>query len=65
MAVTRTKLGFIESLNLGGGKLSDFFSFIAEKLNNFKTLSIGEQVSYLIIGGGLLLILISIMLFII
>lgn len=45
-------------------QLNDFFSFIGEKLKNFKNLSLGEQISYCCIGAGLLLILISIVLFV-
>ncbi len=45
--------------------LEAFFSFLAGKLRNFPNLTLGEQISYSSIGGGLLLILIAIVLFIV
>jgi hypothetical protein len=43
----------------------DFFSFVGNKLGNFKELSLGEQIAFGCIGAGLILILISIVLFIV
>ena len=40
-----------------------FFTFIGGKLSNYKNLSVGEQVSYLLAGLGLVLIFISVVLF--
>lgn len=45
-------------------KLNSFFTFIINKLKNFKNLTLGEQISYSSIGAGLLLIITSIVLFI-
>ena len=42
----------------------DFFTFIAGKLKNFRSLTLGEQISYCSVGAGLLLIIISVVLFI-
>jgi len=44
--------------------INAFVNFIVEKLKNFKILSIGEQVSYSTIVTGLILILVSLILFI-
>jgi len=40
-----------------------FFAFIGNKLKNFKNLTLGEQIAYSVIIAGLLLIIISIILF--
>ncbi len=56
-------MGFQDTLNDFNQKITDFFSSIGDKLQNFKNLSPGEQVSFGCIGVGLLLILISIVLF--
>ncbi|MBI4980180.1 hypothetical protein HZC30_01315 [Candidatus Woesearchaeota archaeon] len=56
-------MSFQDTLNDFNQKISDFFSFIGNKLQNFKELSVGEQVSFGCIGVGILLILISIVLF--
>lgn len=42
-----------------------FFSFLAGKLRNFPNLTLGEQISYGSIGGGLLLILVAVVLFVV
>ncbi|MEK6950467.1 MAG: hypothetical protein AABX13_01965 [Nanoarchaeota archaeon] len=45
--------------------ITNFFSFIGGKLSNFRNLTLGEQLSYGSIGGGLLLILVAVVLFIV
>ena len=45
------------------GRVGDFFSFIANKLAHFNTLSRGEQVSYSAVGVGLVLVLVALVLF--
>jgi hypothetical protein len=44
--------------------ITDFTSFIVDKLKNFKNLTLYEQISFGGISGGLFLIFISIILFI-
>jgi hypothetical protein len=56
---------FKAQLNQINEKINSFFTFIGNKLKNFKNLSIGEQISYPSIGLGTLLILTSLILFII
>jgi hypothetical protein len=46
-------------------QINSFFSFVGEKLKNYKNLTLGEQVAYPTIGVGLVLILTSLVLFII
>lgn len=48
-----------------GKRISGFLNFIRGKLKHFKNLTLGEQISYSSIGAGLLLILISLVLFIV
>ena len=45
--------------------INEFFSFIGNKLKNFKRLSLGEQIAYCCVGMGLVLILVSIVLFVV
>ena len=45
-------------------KTGMFFSFIGGKLHQYQSLTLGEQISYPAIGLGLLLVLISVVLFI-
>jgi hypothetical protein len=52
-------------LNMLNQKMNDFSNFVVGKLQNFKTITLGEQISYVSVGTGFLLILISIVLFII
>lgn len=56
-------MSFQDTLNDFSQKIGDFFSFIGDKLRNFKSLSMVEQVSFGCIGVGILLILISVVLF--
>lgn len=46
-------------------KISDFFRFIGVKLQNFKNLTLGEQISFGVVGVGIVLILISMVLFVV
>ena len=43
--------------------VGDFFSFIADRLAHFNTLSRGEQASYVVVGVGIILVLVSLVLF--
>ncbi|HLD72684.1 MAG TPA: hypothetical protein VJA23_03795 [Candidatus Nanoarchaeia archaeon] len=52
----------INSINI---QFNLFLTFLLKKLQNFKNLTLGEQISYCSFGGGLLLVMISIILFII
>ncbi len=45
-------------------QVSEFFTFINDKLNHFSELTRGEQVSYISIGFGVLLMLVSMFLWI-
>ena len=58
-------MGFKEQINQINQKINQFVNFIINKLANFKDLSLGEQIAYPAIGLGLLLLLISIVLFVI
>ena len=54
-----------QSLDQMNQKINAFFSFVGNKLKNFKNLTLGEQISYCSIGAGLLLMLVSTVLFVI
>ena len=54
-----------EQINHFNQQINQLFSFVGNKLKNFKNLTLGEQISYAVIGCGLFLILLSIILFII
>jgi len=45
-------------------RIASFFSFISTKITHFKSLTLGEQISFLLVGAGLVLMLISVILFI-
>jgi len=45
-------------------QLNGFIGFVNGKLNNFKNLSLGEQIAFSCVGLGIVLILASVMLFI-
>jgi hypothetical protein len=47
-----------------GIQVNEFLNFVNSKLNNFASLSIGEKVSYPLVGLGIILMLISLILFI-
>jgi hypothetical protein len=54
-----------ERLGIFNQNINQFFNFVGSKLKNFKNLTLGEQISYALIGCGLFLILVSFVLFII
>lgn len=54
---------FQQQIALFNRRVSAFFSFLGMKLNNFKSLAVKEQISFGLIGIGLLFIMISIVLF--
>ncbi|MFH1275991.1 MAG: hypothetical protein ABIH82_02680 [Candidatus Woesearchaeota archaeon] len=56
---------FNQQINLINQNFNILVNFVSAKLKDFPNLTIGEQVSYPAIGLGLVLILISIVLFII
>jgi len=58
------KIDLKKSVQELGEKFAQFFQFIAEKINDFPQLSLGEQIAFPVAGLGLLLILISLILFI-
>ena len=64
MDFAQVKNKLTEQLNQVNEQINDFSNFVIGKLKNYKNLSLGEQISYPVIGAGLLLILISIPLFI-
>ena len=64
MDFAEVKNQLTEQLNQVNEQISSFFNFIISKLKNYKNLSLGEQIAYPVIGAGILLILISIILFI-
>lgn len=43
---------------------TEFFTFLAGKLKNFRNLSLGEQLAYCAAGIGFLMVLVSLVLFI-
>jgi hypothetical protein len=45
--------------------INEFFSFIGSKLKNFKSLTLGEQIGFCCVFIGLVLILVSIVLFLV
>ncbi len=56
---------FNEKLDRLNANLNNFFAFVGSKLRNFSRLSLGEQISYSSIGMGLVLIIVSLVLFVI
>jgi hypothetical protein len=52
----------IDSINI---KVNGFAAFVTGKLKNFKSLSIGEQVSYPAVMLGILLMMVAVVMFII
>jgi hypothetical protein len=53
-----------QQITLLNRKINSFFNFVMGRLKNFKNLTLSEQISYGIIGAGLIFIIISIFLFI-
>ena len=58
-------MGFQDTLNAFNEKINYFISFIGGKLKDFKNLSKGEQISYIAIGLGIIILLTGIILYII
>lgn len=58
-------MSFNSRLRAINTKIVNFFSFLGNKLANFKNLTLGEQISYCSIGAGLLLIMVAAVLFIV
>ena len=58
------KIDIKEQLSQIGEKIVSFFTFVASKLKNFKNISLGEQLAYCSSISGLLLILVSLVMFI-
>ena len=62
-------MGFIDEVKEKLSMLQESFSagvdFLKGKLSHFKQLSLGEQISYPAVGLGLLLVLVSVVLFIV
>lgn len=52
-------------INQIGYKIKSFGAFISDKIKSFKYLALGEQISYSSIGLGLILIMVSVVLFIV
>ena len=46
-------------------KINNFVNFVSNKLKNFPRLTLGEQISFACVGVGIVLILISFILFIV
>ena len=59
----QSKVG--QKLNAFNQKVSAFTQFVIDKLKNFKNLTLGEQISFGVIGGGFVLVLVSFVLFLI
>lgn len=54
-----------DSLNNMNNSINNFFAFVTNKLKQYPTLSVGEKVAYPTAGTGLVLMLVSLVLFII
>lgn len=52
-------MGFNEQLNQVNVRLNAFSAFVVGKLKHYPALSLGEKVSYPVIGTGLVLMLIG------
>jgi len=59
------KTTFNNAITRINNKINTFFTFLIAKLKNFPNLSRGEQISYSSIGVGLVLIVVSMVLFMI
>lgn len=66
MATVNQFLGnFQQQLVLFNRRLAAFFTFLGMKLRNFSSLTVQEQISFGLIGVGLILIATSIVLFLV
>lgn len=54
-----------ERFNVFTEAFGSFFQFVASKLQNFRNLTLGEQIAYCGVGVGLLLLLVSLVLFVV
>jgi hypothetical protein len=63
-ALNQVLHNFQQQAALFNRRVAAFFSFLAMKLKNFKSLSIQEQVSFGLIGIGMIFIVTAIVLFI-
>ncbi|MBS3166469.1 hypothetical protein J4444_05080 [Candidatus Woesearchaeota archaeon] len=54
-------MSFLDDANL---KINNFIQFVGGKLKNYPALSLGEKIAYPSVGVGVLLLLISVVLFI-
>ena len=58
-------MDFKQQLNQINLELNQFVNFVLVKLKNFPRLSLGEQISYPVIGLGFILIITAIVMFVI
>ncbi len=58
-------MGINQTINALNARINYFFVFLLNKIKDYRNLTIGEQISYPAFGLGLLLVLVSIVLFII
>jgi hypothetical protein len=56
---------FQQQLALFNRRFSAFFSFVLNRLKNFKNISLQEQIAYGVTGVGIVLMITSIILFVI
>ena len=61
--VNQIRSNFQQQLALFNRRIVAFFSLMLTRLKNFKALTIQEQIAFGLVGIGLVLILISFMLF--
>lgn len=55
---------FKESLDKLNQKLQDFSSFVLDKVKDFPNLTLNEQIGFGVIGGGIVLVLVAVVLFV-
>jgi len=63
VALNQILNNFQQQAALFNRRISAFFSFLVMKLKNFKNLTLQEQISFGVIGIGLIFIVTSIILF--
>ncbi len=57
-------MDFKELLNELNQKLQNFSSFVVDKVKDFPNLTLNEQIGFGAIGGGLVLVLVAVVLFV-
>ncbi|MEK6846272.1 MAG: hypothetical protein AABY26_05910 [Nanoarchaeota archaeon] len=57
-------MDFKESLNELNQKLQSFSFFVVDKVKNFPNLTLNEQIGFGAIGGGIVLVLVAVVLFV-